>query len=77
MTGIQFSGDLLVVFALGGEQSDAGPSHQLLWSIRRLDKALKFRQLLSGKFEWKLWTGHARTMARVMVFNKDLFETLH
>ena len=77
MTGIQFSGDLLIVFALGGKQSDTGPSHQLLWSIRRLDKALKFRPLLSGKFEWKLWTGHVRTMARVMVVKKDLIETLH
>jgi hypothetical protein len=77
MTGIQFSGDLLVVFALGGKQSDTGPSHQLLWSIRRLDKALKFRPLLSGKFESKLWTRHVRTMARVMVVKKDLFETLH
>jgi hypothetical protein len=77
MTGIQFSGDLPVVFTLGGKQSDAGPSHQLLWSIRRLDKAQEFRSLLSGKFEWKLRTGHVRTMARVLVVKKDLNETLH
>jgi hypothetical protein len=58
MAGAQLSGDLLVVFAICGKQSDAGLSHQFLWSVRRLDEAQKFGPMFSGKFESKLWTGH-------------------
>jgi hypothetical protein len=77
MTGAQLSNYLLVVFAICCKQSDAGPAHQFLWSIRGLDTALKFGPLISRNFKWKLWTGHVRTMARVAVVKTDLNETLH
>ena len=77
MAGAQFSGNLVVVLALGGKQTDAGSSHQLLWTVRRLDEALKFRPLLIGELEWNLWTGHVQKMARGVFVRKYLFETLH
>lgn len=77
MAGAEFSSYLLVVFAICGKQSDAGPPYQFLWNVRRLDGAQKFRPLFSGKFGSELWTGMSKKMAPVVVVQNNLSETLH
>ena len=76
-TGAQSIGNLLVVLAVCGKQSDASPSPPLLGRSWRLDQALKFRPLLWGGLQWNLRTCHVQTMARLVYIRKDNCETLH